>query len=74
MNVPSPNFPAPRIKEALNITQYYGDFMGYVAKVRFGGKPGDEVMQEVESSTYLTGGSRNKEWAERALKNTHQCP
>jgi hypothetical protein len=28
----------------LNITQYYGDFMGYVAKVRFGGKPGDEVM------------------------------
>jgi hypothetical protein len=59
--VPSPNFLAPRIKEALNITHYYGDFMGYVAKVRFGGKPGNEAMQEVEYSTYLTGGSRNKE-------------
>jgi hypothetical protein len=74
MIVPSLNFLAPRIKEALNITHYYEDFMGYVAKVKFGGKPGDEVMQRVEPSTYLTGGSRNKEWAERALKNAHQCP
>ena len=46
--MPSPNFLAPRIKEALNITQYYGDFMGYVAKVKLGGKPSDEVMQGVE--------------------------
>jgi hypothetical protein len=61
MTVPSPNFLAPRIKEVLNITQYYGDFMGYVVKVRFGGKPGNEVMQRVEPSTYLTGGSGNKE-------------
>jgi len=35
--------------------------MGYVAKVRFGGEPGDEVMQEVESSTYLMGGLGNRE-------------
>jgi hypothetical protein len=56
MNVPSPNFPAPRIKEALNITQYYGDFMGYVAKVRFGGKPGDEVMRRAEYYLDLLNG------------------
>jgi hypothetical protein len=48
MIVPRPNFLVPRIKEVLNITQYYGDFMGYVAKVRFGGEPGDEVMQRAE--------------------------
>jgi hypothetical protein len=48
MTVPSPNFLAPRIKEVLNVTQYYGDFMGYVAKVRFGGELGDEVMQGAE--------------------------
>jgi hypothetical protein len=59
--VPRPNFLAPRIKEVLNITQYYEDFMGYVAKVKFGGKPGDEVMQGVEYSTYLTSGSGSKE-------------
>jgi len=35
--------------------------MGYVARVRFGGKPGDEVMQRVEPSTYLMGGLGNKE-------------
>ena len=35
--------------------------MGYVAKVRFGGKPGDEVMQRAEYSTYLTSESGNKE-------------
>jgi hypothetical protein len=71
MIVPRPNFLAPRIKEVLNISQYYGDFMGYVAKVKFGGKPSDEVMQRVEYSTYLTSGSGNKEWAEGALKNAH---
>ena len=60
MNVSSLNFLAPRIKEVLNITQYYGDFMGYVAKVKFGGRPSDEV-QGVEYSTYLTSGSGNKE-------------
>jgi hypothetical protein len=56
ITVPSPNFLAPRIKEVLNITQYYGDFMGYVAKVRFGGEPGDEVMQRAEYYLDLPNG------------------
>ncbi|WP_143615305.1 hypothetical protein [Thermoproteus sp. CP80] len=56
ITVPRPNFLVPRIKEVLNITQYYGDFMGYVAKVRFSGELGDEVMQRAEYYLDLPNG------------------